>query len=60
MAYEAVSPMEDGMDPVAPRERPEDRAWPWVKRRRVSGRIGEGWEKISQEKETRLKSPEVH
>ena len=26
MAYEAVSPMEDGMDPVAPRERPEDRA----------------------------------
>ena len=47
------------MDPAAPRERPEDRAWPWVKRRRVSGRIGEGWKKIFPEKETRLKSPEV-
>ena len=44
---------------MASRERPEDRARPWVKRRRVSGRIGEGWEKISLEKETRLKSPEV-
>ena len=34
----------------------EDRVSPWVKRRRVSGRIGEGWDKISPEKEAGLKA----
>ena len=47
------------MDLMAPMEKPEDRSWPWVKRRRVSGQLGEGWEKISPEKVADMKSHEV-
>ena len=52
---EEVPLMEEDRDPLAPAENPEDRVWPWVKRRRVSGRIGEGWDKISPEKKAGLK-----
>ena len=38
------------MDPAAPLESPEDRTWPWVKRRRAARPWGQGWERFTPDK----------
>ena len=42
----------DSKDPTLPHEIPEERVEPWVKRRRVPGPYGEGWERVTPERET--------
>ena len=39
-----------GLDQAALMEAPEDRTWPWVKRRRAGGPWGQGWERYTPEK----------
>ena len=37
-------------DPAAPIEVSEKRTWPWVKKRRVLGPLGQGWDNFTPEK----------
>ena len=60
LAYRTPSPLEDGGTDPTPPEEPEERTWQWVKRRRVSGHLGEGWEKFTPDRSTdpKIKKPQ--